>query len=340
MPYFTIEKVFLFPSFDIPLKEKEKMETFLKILELSGVGKIIEEATKKDYAGGRRSYNPYRLFATIIYGFSKHSGSVRKIEESINYDLRFIYLMEQERPSYVTISSFLNNVVVPLQNEIFSRIISTIISYFNIDIDDVFLDGTKFEANANKYKFVWKPTTFHNKLNKNIKLLIEKYISLPNSKKSFTSKEVAEYLERLISIAKEKGIDIANIKHGRGHKSNPLYKDIKKLENYLNKSLEYEEKEEMCGDRNSYYKTDKDATAMCLKEDYYSGLGSNMHAGYNVQLIVSKGIILAYHVGQERNDYYQFIPIIEQFYSNYGYYPKRICADAGYGSILNYRYLK
>ena len=88
------------------------METFLKILELSGVGKIIEKATKKDYAGGRRSYNPYRLFSTIIYAFSKHSGSVRKIEESINYDLRFIYLMEQERPSYVTISSFLNNVVV------------------------------------------------------------------------------------------------------------------------------------------------------------------------------------------------------------------------------------
>lgn len=112
MPYFTMERLFLFPSFDIPLKEKEKLDSFLKILELSGVGKIIEEATKKEYAGGRHSYNPYRLFATIIYAFSKHSGSVRKIEESLNYDLRFIYLMEQERPSYVTISSFLNNIVV------------------------------------------------------------------------------------------------------------------------------------------------------------------------------------------------------------------------------------
>ena len=79
-----------------------------------GDNKIMAEqkATKKEYAGGRRPYNPYRLFATIIYAFSKHSGSVRKIEESLNYDLRFIYLMEQERPSYVTISSFLNNVVV------------------------------------------------------------------------------------------------------------------------------------------------------------------------------------------------------------------------------------
>ena len=93
MPYFTIERLFLFPSFDIPLKEKEKLGSFLKILELSGVGKIIEEATKKEYARGRHSYNPYRLFATIVYAFSKHSGSVRKIEESLNYDLRFIYLM-------------------------------------------------------------------------------------------------------------------------------------------------------------------------------------------------------------------------------------------------------
>ena len=112
MPYFTMERLFLFPSFDIPLKEKEKLGSFLKKLELSGVEKIIEETTKKEYAGGRHSYNPYCLFATIIYAFSKHSGSVRKIEESLNHDLGFIYLMELERPSYVTISSFLNNIVV------------------------------------------------------------------------------------------------------------------------------------------------------------------------------------------------------------------------------------
>jgi|GEM_PF-6309260 len=73
----------------------------------------------------------------------------------------------------------------------------------------------------------------------------------------------------------------------------PITKDINKLKAYLGKALDYEEIEEICGERNSYYKTDKDATAMCLKEDYCSGLGSNMHAGYNVQLIVSKGIIVA-----------------------------------------------
>lgn len=53
-----------------------------------------------------------------------------------------------------------------------------------------------------------------------------------------------------------------------------MRKDYSLLLEYLTKSLDYEEKERICGpNRNSYYKTDHDATAMCLKEDYYSGLG-------------------------------------------------------------------
>ena len=340
MPYFTIEKTFLIPSLELSFEEKKKIDIFLTILEDSGVGEIIETATRKTYSAGRKSYNPYRLFAAIIYGFSKHSGSVRKIEESIFYDLRFIHLMEQERPSYVTISSFLKNIIAPNHLEIFSKIIKTVIRYFAINIDDVFLDGSKFEANANKYKFVRKPTTFHLKLDLKIKTLLEKYICIPTNKKSFTSKEIAEYLVKIIEIAKEKNIELESIKFGKGSRIPEIAKDLKKLNSFLTKSLEYEEKEQICGVRNSYYKTDKDATAMCLKQDYYSGLGSNMHAGYNVQLIVSKGIILAYYVGQHTNDFYEFIPTLQRFYDNFGFYPKRICADSGYGSLLNYRFLK
>ena len=340
MPYFITEKVFLFPSFDISEKERLKLDTFLLILEESGVASIIEKAISKDVNSGRKPYNPYRLFASIIYGFSKHSGSVRLLEESLKFDLRFIYLMEQERPSYVTISKFLNNIVVPHQQELFYHIILATIKRFNICIDDVFLDGTKFEANANKYKFVWKPTAFHHKLNDKIRILLSKYFDISNSKKTFISKEIGEYITVLINKATKDGIDINNIKTGKGHKKIEIVSDIKLLNEYLNKALDYEEKEEICGERNSYYKTDLDATAMCLKEDYYSGLGSNMHAGYNIQIMVSKGIILDYYVGQERNDFYEFIPTLEGFYSNYGFYPKRICADSGYGSLPNYRYLK
>lgn len=78
---------------------------------------------------------------------------------------------------------------------------------------------------------------------------------------------------------------------------------------------------------------------MALKEDFYSGAGSNMHAAYNIQIIVSKGIALTYYVGQERTDFYAFIPAIEQFRADYGFYPKNLCANAGYGSWKNYAYM-
>ena len=117
-------------------------------------------------------------------------------------------------------------------------------------------------------------------------------------------------------------------------------KQYEKLNEYLIKSLEYEEKERICGpDRNSYYKTDHDATAMTLKADYYAGLGSSMHAAYNSQLLVSKGIIAAYYISSSRSDFPDFIPVLKAFYDNFGSYPSNVCADAGYGSLENYRFL-
>lgn len=293
-------------------------------LENSGVGELIHQECYKDHSkGGRPPYNYYNLFAASIYAFSKHPGTLRKIEESFKYDVRFMYLMDNENPSYAKIGEFLNNLFVKFHHKIYSLLVSEFIKETGINIDDCFLDGTKIEANANKYKFVWKPTTFHKKLDENIKRLLNKYF-IVNKTELLKSIEVAEYITKLGNLSLDKV--------GK--------KDYKQLKKYLIKLLEYEEKEEICGpDRNSYFKTDKDATAMTLKEDFYSGVGSNMHAAYNIQIIVSKGIALVYYIGQERSDFYAFIPTIEQFYLNYGFYPKNLCADAGYGSWKNYVYL-
>ena len=96
MAYFTNFQDYLFLCSDISPVEKRKLDEYLMILENSGVGGIISEAIDKDSGkGGRPSYNPYRLFAAILYAFSKHSGSLRRIEDCIRFDTRFIYLMEQ-----------------------------------------------------------------------------------------------------------------------------------------------------------------------------------------------------------------------------------------------------
>ena len=147
MAYFTNSQGYLFLCSDIPFEEKQKLDDYLQLLEDSGVGKIIEESLEKHLKkGGRPSYNPYRLFAAILYAFSKHSGSLRRIEDSLKFDTRFMYLMEQKVPSYSTISRFCNNVVVARQKKVFSCIVETIIKKYNIDTADVFLDGTKLEA--------------------------------------------------------------------------------------------------------------------------------------------------------------------------------------------------
>ena len=338
MPYFNIQKLFLIDSFDLTEKEKEDLENYLNFLEESDVGSIIEKQIKKNKSsGGRPSYDPYKLFAGIAYGFSKCDGSLRKLEDFMKYDLRFLYINEQQRPSYSTISRFCNNYVVAFYKEIYISLVKKFIEKFNINIDDCFVDGTKIEANANKYKFIWKPTTFHKNLNLKILDLLDKYFEVDKEQK-LTSSEVSQYLTSLGKyIIDEQGKINQN---GKGHKITKLDKDYYNLENYLGKLLDYEDKEEICGPyRNSFYKTDHDATAMCLKTDYYAGLGSNMHAAYNVQFIVSKGIILDFIVSQERNDLGAFIPLIDDFKYYFGYFPKNICADAGYGSINNYQYL-
>lgn len=341
MAYFTVFQDRLFPTAELSRREREKIDEFLRLLEDSGVGEIIHKETQKDKnSGGRNSYNPYRLFASIIYAFSKHSGSLRKIEESLKFDLRFLYINNQETPSYVTLSKFLNNVVVKHFELIFTKITSTILNKYKISIDDCFIDGTKIEANANKYKFVYKPTTFKINLFDKIRDLLIQYFQLSENKKTFVSKEAAVYVSQMLEMLRKQNIDIDNIQVGRGHRNPKIVYDYFLLSSYLIKLLDYEEKEEICGpNRNSYYKTDHDATAMCLKEDYYSGLGSNTHAAYNLQIIVSKGIILSFYVSQDRNDQYTLIPALDKFYELYGFYPKRLCADAGYGSLKNYQYV-
>lgn len=78
---------------------------------------------------------------------------------------------------------------------------------------------------------------------------------------------------------------------------------------------------------------------MCLKTDYYSGLGSNMHAAYSLQIVVSKGLILDYLVSQDRSDSKTFIPLLDNYHADYGFFPEKLCADSGYGSLDNYRYM-
>lgn len=335
MNYFTTNRtIFLVPS-NKCYEEFEKIDKYILILNKSGIGNLIHQTKKKI---GRNGYNPYNLVATIIYCFSNFKSSIREIEKLYKFDLRIIYLMNQEEPSYNVICECINTYILPYQYEIFTMITKAIIDEFELDISDQYLDGTKIEANANKYKFVWKPTTFHNKLDVKIKeLLLDMGLEFAN-KNLIKSYKLKELIDTYIA---DENIDVSAIPIGKGKRLTKQQKNYKLAYQYLIKLLEYEEKEQICGkNRKSYYKTDKDATAMVLKKDYYSKLSHDFHAGYNIQVMVSSGLITMYGVFQDRTDYYTFIPMNDLYFKYYNGYPKNECADSGYGIYINYQYVK
>ena len=109
------------------------------------------------------------------------------MEELCKFDLSVIYIIEQQTPDHSVIGDFINLYIVPYQYEIFTMITKTIIDEFTIDTSNQYLDGTKIEANANKYKFVWKPTTYHKKLDTNVKQYLQEleYADLSNKKRNY-----------------------------------------------------------------------------------------------------------------------------------------------------------
>ena len=342
MGNFNINRnLFLVPQEEV-LGEYEKIDKFMELLEKSGVSKIINSVNQKEKLCKQKNpkYNPYNLFAAIIYCFAKFKGSLRDIEDKCLFDIRVIYIMERKVPDHSTIGNFINDYFLPYQYEIFTLINLQIIKELDLKIFDNFVDGTKLEANANKYKFVWKPIKYHKKLNKKIKnYLIELGYMNDNEKNELIkSYELKEIINKYV---KENNIDIDDIPNGKGRRLTNEQRDYKTGYKYLIKLLDYEEKEEICGEnRNSYFKTDHDATAMVLKEDYYSKLSHDFHAGYNFQAILSSGIIMMYGMFQDRNDYYTLIPLLKLYNQYYGFYPKNLCADAGYGIYSNYLFLK
>ena len=331
MNEFSERLQFLMPCFDLNQEERQIFERFYRFLDESGVAEIIKKCIRNtSEKGGRPNVNYFNLFAVVLYGFSQGRSTLRELEDACGHDIRYINIMEQVRPSYSTIANFINKVIVPYEEEIFSAVNRQILKDMSIDLEDVFIDGTKWEANANKYKFVWKPITFHRKLSATLFRIMKENELCQDFRE--------EELVRSSTITKV----IDTLERDKERYDKAKYEDLQKsITAILVKVLEYEEKERICGDgRKSYYKTDHDATAMCLKSDYYSGLGSNLHAAYNVQATVARGIVVSYYVSQSRTDINDFIPTIEKLYGFYGKYPLNVCADSGYGSLENYRYLE
>lgn len=157
-----------------------------------------------EYTTGRLRYNPVNMLKTVLFGFMT-SGycSPRELEDNCKVNIRFMYLMDHQTPSYRTFGYFINEVLQDKIENIFNDINQAIFNEEHVDLQHIYIDGSKFEANANKYTWVWKKATekFRYKLYEKITAEIEeinKEIAWSEVQISTNSEYVPDYLNEII----------------------------------------------------------------------------------------------------------------------------------------------
>lgn len=297
-----------------------------------------------EYTTGRLRYNPVNMLKTVLFGFMT-SGycSLRELEDNCRVNIRFMYLMDRQTPSYRTFGYFINEILQDTVEEIFADVNHTIFEEENVDLQHIYIDGSKFEANANKYTWVWKKATEKSRYRLYSKITdlldqINQDLSWSGIRIGTNTEYVPDYLEEVAEqYALLWQLDETNFVHGRGKHKTVQQRQYELLRKYADKLQEYVEKMEICGpDRNSYSKTDHSATFMRVKKDYIGN--DQLLPAYNVQIGVADEYIAVVDVSHYRSDMDCFVPLMEQFRDIYGFYPKYPVADAGYGSYNNYIY--
>ncbi len=203
-----------------------------------------------------------------------------------------------------------------------------------IQFENLFVDGTKIEANANKYSFVWKKSTnkYQARLSKKIKNFIE-YINRKYGY-SFTEENTLNDIYKVL-IRKADGIEFV---HGKGKRKTEIQRQIELLEQFIKTQAKYESYNKTFKGRNSFSKTDPDATFMHIKDDHMRN--AQLKPGYNLQIGVESQYIVGMDISSERSDTLTLIPFMERLESNLSRKFERIIADAGYESEENYTYFE
>ena len=318
------------PSYDdlVPKHHPVRIvNTIVDNLDISA----LEQSYK---GGGTSSYHPRMLLKVIIYAYLRNLYSSRKIEQALSENIHFMWLSGQNTPDHNTINDFRGKRLKGHLKKIFNQVVLLLVDQGIINLKDIYVDGTKIEANANRYTFVWGKSITRNKerIQKQLKELwsyVEKVYKdeqhIPNTPdfEAIDSEKVEATIDTINEALKGKEVD----------------KKVKQKLNYAKKNWptnldKYAKQEAILKGRSSYSKTDPDATFMRMKDDYMQN--GQLKPGYNLQASTNNQYITNYTLGQTTADTTLLKTHVEDFIESYHQAPESLTADAGYGSEENY----
>jgi transposase len=309
----------------------------------------LEPILNEYKGGGTSSYHPRMMLKVLVYAYSQKVNSSRQIAKALRENVNFMWISGGNRPDFRTINRFRSSVMKEGIEVVFSEVLQYLIEGGYVTLENYFLDGTKIEANANKYKWVWAKSTAHYKerLQEKIQELLEK-IEAENEaeQEEYGDKDLEEMgggnkggSGGMNSETLEKRIEHLNERLAETMKNKKGAREIRVLqEEHLPRLKKYEQQEKILAGRRSYAKTDHDATFMRMKEDHM--LNGQLKPGYNVQIGTENQFVVGFSIHQKTNDLNCLIPNLNQLQERLGRLPRTVIADAGYGSEENYAYLE
>jgi transposase len=298
----------------------------------------LDPILAKYEGGGCPPYHPRLMLKVLVYGYLTNQYSSRKIEQSLQQNIHFMWLSGMSYPDHNTINRFRSDRLRGVLREVFSQVVLLLVDHGHITLKEAYLDGTKIEANANRYTFVWGKAikVSRERIKKQLKELWsyaeqvareELEHNEPEIFEAIDSEKVTRAIEQIDKALEGKEVD----------------KKVKQKLNYAKRKWpealdKYEVYEHQMGERSSLSKTDPDATFMRMKEDHM--LNGQLKPGYNWQITTQNQYILGYTLHQTTTDTATLPTHMELLRENLGQVPDALVADAGYGSEENYEYLE
>ena len=304
----------------------------------------LEPLNRQYKGGGTSAYHPKMMLKVIIYAYTQRVFSSRRIAKELRENINYMWLSGMSQPDHRTINRFRGEVMRQAVEEVFYGIVEQLLDLGHIDLEKYFIDGTKMEANANRYSFVWRKSTDKYKagLQEKVKALLDEIDEIEEAEeKEYGDKDLEEMGEgkeinsEELKKAAEKINDVL--------RKDPKNKKLKKAKQSLEKDfIPRQEKYERYGDtfkgRNSFSKTDEDATFMRMKEDHMRN--GQLKPGYNVQMGTENQFVVGFSIHQRAGDTSCLKEHMDQLRGWLGEYPEALIADAGYGSEENYAFMK
>lgn len=333
-PYNPDQLSLLPPSLDELIADNHVVRVVRDVIDRINIDAIL----KKYKGGGASSFHPKMMLKIIVYGYLSNIYSSRKIEQAVASNIHFMWLAGMQRPDHNTINRFRSDKLKGVLKEVFAQVVTLMAEQGLMDIKTVYVDGTKLEANANKYTFVWGKSVKRHK--ERIKTQLEelwKYAETvakeelmdndPTTFPELDAEQVSKTIETINEAIKDKPID----------------KKVKQKLNYAKRNwpqnmAKYKKQEAILGERNSYSKTDPDATFMRMKDDHMRN--GQLKAGYNWQISTSNQYILNYDIYHNPTDTLTLPHHIGQYKELYNDSPDVLVADSGYGSEQNYEFME